>query len=80
MKEIFKSFYGKEVKSFRFNQHISVYPKQYKDGEIYETEVDTEEPTYTIYFDDGTEISVELSELLLTLFNLCKNETKNIPR
>lgn len=69
MKEILEKIYDKKIEYIRFNQYISVYPKQYKDGEIYETEVDTKEPSYTIQFVDGSKITMDLSELIVKIFN-----------
>jgi hypothetical protein len=69
MKEILEKIYDKKIEYIRFNQYISVYPKQYKDGEIYETEVDAEEPSYNIQFVDGSKITIDLSELIIKIFN-----------
>jgi hypothetical protein len=69
MKEILEKIYDKKIEYIRFNQYISVYPKQYKDGEIYETEVDAEEPSYNIQFVDGSKITIDLSELIVKIFN-----------
>ena len=69
MKEILEKIYDKKIEYIRFNQYISVYPKQYKDGEIYETEVDAEEPSYNIQFVDGSEMIIDLSELIVKIFN-----------
>ena len=69
MKEILEKIYDKKIEYIRFNQYISVYPKQYKDGEIYETEVDSEEPSYNIQFVDGSEMIIDLSELIVKIFN-----------
>lgn len=72
MKELFETIYGKKVKMFGFKQNINVYNKQYTDGEIYDTEVEADEPTYIIFFEDESKITVELSEVLVMLFNLKK--------
>ena len=69
MKEILEKIFNKKIEYVRFNQYINVYPKQYKDGEIYETEVDAEEPSYIIEFVDGTKNVIDLSELIVTIFN-----------
>jgi hypothetical protein len=69
MKEILEKIFDKKIESVRFNQYISVYPKQYKDGEIYETEVDVEEPSYNIEFVDGSKTTIDLSELIVKIFN-----------
>lgn len=69
MKEILEKIFDKKIESVRFNQYISVYPKQYKDGEIYETEVDVEEPSYRIEFVDGSKTEIDLSELIVKIFN-----------
>ena len=49
--------------------YIYVYPKQYTDKEIYETEVETQEPSYTIQFVDGSKTEIDLSELIVKIFN-----------
>ena len=41
MKEILEKIFGKKIEFIHFKQDIDVYPKQYKDGEIYETEVNS---------------------------------------
>ena len=69
MKEILEKIYDKKIEYIWFNQYISVYPKQYKDGEIYETEVSSEEPSYNIQFVDGSKITIDLSELIIKIFN-----------
>jgi hypothetical protein len=69
MKEILEKIYDKKIEYIRFNQYIYVYPKQYKDGEIYETEVSSEEPSYNIQFVDGSKITIDLSELIIKIFN-----------
>ncbi len=65
MKEILEKIFDKEIDNFSFKQYISVYSKQYKDGEIYETEVDSEEPMYIIEFVDGSKAVIDLSELIV---------------
>jgi hypothetical protein len=69
MKEILEKIFNKKIEHVRFNQYINVYPKQYKDGEIYETEVEAEEPSYTIQFVDGSKTVIDLSELIVKIFN-----------
>jgi hypothetical protein len=69
MKEILEKIFNKKIEYVRFNQYINVYPKQYKDGEIYETEVEAEEPSYTIQFVDGSKTVIDLSELIVKIFN-----------
>jgi hypothetical protein len=69
MKEILEKIFDKKIEYIRFNQYIYVYPKQYKDGEIYETEVNSEEPSYSIEFIDGSKTVIELSELIVKIFN-----------
>ena len=69
MKEILEKIYDKKIEYVQFKQYINVYPKQYKDGEIYETEVDAEEPSYIIEFVDGTKTVIDLSELIVKIFN-----------
>ena len=46
-----------------------MYPKQYRDGEIYETEVEPHEPSYSIEFIDGSKTVINLSELIVKIFN-----------
>jgi hypothetical protein len=71
MKELLLQIFQKEIEYFNFNQDIYVYPKQFRDsGEIYETEVDSYEPSYAIHFKDGSEIIISLSELIVKIFNL----------
>lgn len=70
MKEILEKIFDKEIDNFSFKQYISIYNKRYKDGEIYETEVDSEEPTYIIEFVDGSKTVIDLSELIVKIFNL----------
>ena len=43
MKEILEKIFDKKIEFIHFKQDIDVYPKQYKDGEIYETEVNSAE-------------------------------------
>ena len=69
MKEILEKIFDKKIEYIRFNQYIYVYPKQYKDGEIYETEVNSEEPSQSIEFIDGSKTVIELSELIVKIFN-----------
>jgi hypothetical protein len=69
MKEILEKIFDKKIEHVNFNQYISVYPKQYKDGEIYETEVEAEEPSYNIQFVDGSKTVIDLSELIVKIFN-----------
>ena len=69
MKEILEKIYDKKIEYIRFNQYIYVYPKQYTDKEIYETEVNSEEPSYNIQFVDGSKITIDLSELIIKIFN-----------
>jgi hypothetical protein len=70
MKELLRRIFQKEIDSVNFNQDVEVYPKQYRDsGEIYETEVCSYEPSYTIHFKDGSEIIISLSELIVKIFN-----------
>ena len=69
MKEILEKIYDQKIEYVYFNQYISVYPKQYKDGEIYETEVNVDEPSYIIQFVDGSKNTINLSELIVKIFN-----------
>jgi hypothetical protein len=69
MKEILEKIFDKKIEHVHFNQYIGVYPKQYKDGEIYETEVEVEEPSYNIQFVDGSKTVIDLSELIVKIFN-----------
>jgi hypothetical protein len=69
MKEILEKIYDKKIEYVHFNQYISVYPKQYTDKEIYETEVEAQEPSYTIQFVDGSKVEITLSELIVKIFN-----------
>jgi hypothetical protein len=72
MKEILEHIYKKEIEYFVFMQDISVYPKQYTDNEIYDTEVSVSEPFYSIIFKDGSVTNVELNLLLSQIFNNLK--------
>lgn len=68
MKELLERIYQKEIDSVDFNQDIQVYSKQYRDsGEIYETEVNSYEPSYTIYFKNGSKIIMSLRELIVKI-------------
>jgi hypothetical protein len=69
MKEILENIFDKKIEHITFNQWVDVYPKQYTDGEIYETEVNSQEPTYVIKFLDGSTDVLELSELIVKIFN-----------
>ena len=69
MKEILEKIFDKKIEFIHFKQDISVYPKQYKDGEIYETEVNSYEPLYHINFVDGSKTILDLSELIVMIFN-----------
>jgi hypothetical protein len=69
MKEILEKIFDKKIEYIRFKQDIDVYPKQYKDGEIYETEVNSYEPSYSIEFIDGSKTVIDLSELIAKIFN-----------
>jgi hypothetical protein len=69
MKEILEKIFDKKIEYFYFNQYISVYPKQYTDKEIYETEVNAEEPSYHIQFIDGSKTLIDLNELIVKIFN-----------
>jgi hypothetical protein len=69
MKEILEKIFDKKIEFIHFKQDIDVYPKQYKDGEIYQTEVDSYEPTYRINFIDGSDVLLDLSELIVMIFN-----------
>jgi hypothetical protein len=69
MKEILEKIFNKKIEYVQFNQYVYVYPKQYTDKEIYETEVNVEEPSYTIEFVDGSKTVIDLSELIVTIFN-----------
>lgn len=73
MKELLELYYGKKVKYFQFIQYV--YPKQYNDKEIYETEV--EEPYYEVTFEDDKENvkNIYLNELIS--FSFLKNNKKN---
>ena len=69
MKEILEKIFDKKIEFIHFKQDIDVHPKQYKDGEIYETGVDSYEPLYHINFVDGSKIVLNLSELIVIIFN-----------
>jgi hypothetical protein len=69
MKEILEKIFDKKIEHVHFNQYIYVYPKQYTDKEIYETEVNAEEPSYNIQFVDGSKTVIDLSELIVKIFN-----------
>jgi len=69
MKEILEKIFDKEIEFIHFKQEIDVYPKQYRDGEIYETEVNSWEPLYHINFVDGSKNELTLSELIVIIFN-----------
>jgi hypothetical protein len=69
MKEILEKIFDKKIEFIHFKQDIDVYPKQYKDGEIYETEVNSYEPLYDINFVDGSKTVLDLSELIIMIFN-----------
>lgn len=69
MKEILEKIFDKKIEYIQFIQHVDVYCRQYKDGEIYETEVNTWEPSYNIEFVDGSKTVIELSELIVKIFN-----------
>ncbi|MFY8160833.1 MAG: hypothetical protein ACOVNU_05845 [Candidatus Kapaibacteriota bacterium] len=69
MKEILEKIFEKKVENFSYNQWISVHPKQNNNGEIYETEVDSDEPSYVIKFADGSKSVIGLSELIVKIFN-----------
>ena len=69
MEEILEKIYDQKIENVHFNQYIYVYPKQYTDKEIYETEVESQEPSYTIEFVDGSKVEITLSELIVKIFN-----------
>jgi hypothetical protein len=69
MKEILEKIFNKKIEYIHFKQDIDVYTKQYKDGEIYETEVNSYEPIYSIEFIDGSKTVIDLSELIVKIFN-----------
>ena len=69
MKEILEKIFDKKIENYSFKQCIDVIPKQYNDGEIYQTEVFSEEPTYIIEFVDGSKSVLDLSELIVKIFN-----------
>ena len=71
MKELLELYYGKKVKHFKFVQYV--YPKQYNDKEIYETEV--EEPYYEVNFEEDNKSVkyIDLNELIA--FSFLKNNT-----
>jgi len=69
MEEILEKIYDQKIENVHFNQYIYVYPKQYTDKEIYETEVESQEPSYTIEFVDGSKVEINLSELIVKIFN-----------
>ena len=69
MKEILEKIFNKKIEFIHFKQDIDVYPKQYRDGEIYETEVESHEPSYGIEFIDGSKTVINLSELIVKIFN-----------
>ena len=75
MKEILEKIFDKKIESVRFNQYVYVYPKQYTDKEIYETEVNAEEPSYNIEFVDGSKTEIDLSELIVNAANLYNKES-----
>lgn len=68
MEEILQSFYENKIESVFFTQHIDAYVKQYKDGEVYETEVTAYEPCYKIVFKDQSTEEITLKNLLVKLF------------
>ena len=69
MKEILEKIFDNKINFIEFKQDIEVYPKQYRDGEIYETEVNTYEPLYIIHFVDASKIVLSLSEIIVKIFN-----------
>jgi hypothetical protein len=69
MKEILEKIFDKKIEFIQFKQDIDVYPKQYTDGEIYETEVTSSEPLYRINFIDGSDTLLDLSEIIVMIFN-----------
>lgn len=69
MEKILEAFYGRSIKWINFKQDIYVYAKQYSDGEIYEHDVESNEPGYVIEFDKGENIYLPLSELLTILIS-----------
>jgi hypothetical protein len=69
MKELLLQIFQKEIDYINFNQDVYVYNKRYYDGEIYETEASSFEPSYTIDFKDGSKIVMSLSELIVKIFN-----------
>jgi len=54
MKEILEKIFDKKIEYIRFNQYIYVYP---------------EEPSYSIEFVDGSKTVIDLSELIVMIFN-----------
>ena len=69
MREILEKIFDKKIEFIAFEQNVEVYPKQYKDGEIYETEVNSYEPLYYINFVDGSKSTLYLGELIVMIFN-----------
>ena len=68
MKELLRRIFQREIDTINFNQDVEVYPKQYRDsGEIYETEVNAFEPSYTITFKHGEKLTLSLSELIVKI-------------
>jgi hypothetical protein len=70
MKEILERVYSKKIKSIQFDQDISISIEQDDDNYINETSIDSEEPCYIIYFEDGTITEIKLSELIVKIFSL----------
>jgi len=69
MEEILEKIFDKKIEYIQFKQDVEVYAKQYKDGEIYETETVSYEPLYHINFVDGSKTVLDLSELIVIIFN-----------
>lgn len=68
MINILELYLNKKIKSYRFHQIVEVYPKQCRDKEIYETEVETYEPGYQCFLETGEPVIVSLSDLIQFLF------------
>jgi hypothetical protein len=69
MKEILEKIFDKKIEFISFNQDVNAHPNQYNDGKIYETEVDSYEPLYHINFVDGSKTVLDLSQLIVKIFN-----------
>ncbi len=69
MQKLLEEFLNAKIEYYVFKQHV--YPKQYTDKEIYETEV--EEPYYSIVLDNGEKKDVYINEIFEYLFKKLNN-------